>query len=433
MTDPEKTNSKTDLHDAAAFEPVILYVKFQASEVNNASWIVYREQTGGKLVFTTFCTVFVFSVILSLSYLGIFAKSPPPGGSYSTWIALALFLAILIVPPTSAIWLWRSLKASKLSSFSTESRYHSTTTFTINTDGFQISFDSVMLLTAWKKVSICYELAESLALVVEEAVFLLPKRCFASNQQLRDTRRMIIEKGVTYATAGPQKANIVFDADADKPTEVNVKRPEAEENAEDIAQEVLAQETDVVVQIEPTSLPTSLQPLTIECNYSLQELKEIDKTMFFRYDLPGLGIRYILFLVFCYGYGNFAVQIMGEVGEMLRTALLLCAPLAVPGFFIHARYLFEKRIEEIREFVKEDLPITVTISQQECTVRSRRASFSYPWSSFYKCYFSKHYYILRAPHTTIIIPKSALGSLSEEIFAENLLRLKFKKCAEWGN
>lgn len=293
MTDPKKTNSKTDLQDAAAFEPVILYVKFQASEVNNASWIVYREQTGGKLVFGTFCTVFVFSVILSLSYLGIFTKSPPPGGPYSTWIALALFLAILIVPPTSAIWLWRSLKARKLSSFSTESRYHSTTTFTINTDGFQISFDSVMLLTAWKKVSICYELAESLALVVEEAVFLLPKRCFASNQQLRDTRRMIIEKGVNYSTAGPQKANIVFNADADKPAEIEEQRPETEVIVESIDQEVLAEEIEATSQVEPTSLPATAQALTIGCNYSLKELKQIDKRMFFRYDVPGFKKRMV--------------------------------------------------------------------------------------------------------------------------------------------
>lgn len=431
MSETEKATTEKDSLVPEAPEPIILFVHYEASEVNNASWLVFREETGGKEVFTIFCLVFVFSVMFSLSYLGIFTKSPPPDGPHQTWIALALFLAIIFGPPITAIWRWRVLKADKLSTFTREPRYHLPTVYTVTTDGFQIAVDSTQVLTPWSKITACYELAESLTLVSSGAIFPLPKRCFASNQQLRNTRRLIIEKGVTYATVGSQKGEIVFTGSkAPAPSETLLLNEKTEILMN--KQQAESAELDPTEEKEPSSQLSPPQTLTIECNYSIKELKEVDKKLFLKRDIASLALYYTELTLFGYCYCNFMADTMGEVGSWVRTSLLTCAPFAVPAFFIHARYLFEKRIEQIREFVKLDLPFFITLSSTDISVRSKRASISYPWTMVKNCIATKEHYICRGQNLTITIPKTALNERSKEIFVENLLRTKIKQYEEWN-
>ncbi len=431
MSETEKTTTEKDSLVPEALEPIVLIVNYQAAEVNNASWLVYREETGGKEVFTIFCLVFVFSVLFSLSYLGIFTKSPPPAGPHQTWIALALFLAIIFGPPIMAFWRWQVLKTDKLSTFTRDPRFHLPTVYTVTTDGFQIALESTQVLTPWTKITACYELAESLTLVSSGAIFPLPKRCFASNQQLRDTRRLIIDKGVTYATVGSQKGEIAFTGSkASAPSDTLLLNEKTEILSD--KQRAESAELDQTEEQEPSSEQPAPQTLTFECNYSIKELKEVDKKLFLKQDIASLGLYYIKLTLFGYCYCNFMADTMGEVGSWVRTSLLTCAPFVVPAFLLHARYLFDKRIEQIREFVKLDLPFFITLSSTDISVRSKRASFSYPWTMVKNCIETKEHYICRGQNLTITIPKTALSDRSKAMFVENLLRSKIKKYEIWS-
>lgn len=422
MSETEDTAHDEEPSNQLLDEPFVIVVNYQASEVNNASWLVYKEETAGKLVIAAFCVAFVVTVFAALSYLGIFTKSPLPDGPYSTWIALSLFLAVILVPPLFACWLWQLTKANQLDTFARERRYRSPITFTLSSAGFQWSTDSMTMLSPWTEVSACYELAQSLTIYSDNTIIPLPKRCFASAEQLKKVRKLIIESGVTYSTLGPQKADIVF-AGINLTTNANRIEPHSEK-----------QETEsAALSSEAPEWQPSTETLTIECNYSLKELTEVDKKLFFKYSLTILGIRYIGLILIGYCYSWFMIYILGEkAGSEFNKILFSCAPLIIPIFFIHARVIFEKRIEELRQLVNLDLPVYITFSNDQLAIRSRRNLIANPWANFFNCFATKDHYICRAISVNVIIPKSALDSRSKEIFVENLLRTKIKRYEEWS-
>jgi len=403
-------------------EPYVIVVNYQTGEVNTASWLVYKEETAGKLVMAAFCVALVVTVFAALSYLGIFTKSPLPDGPYQTWIVLSLILAVFLVPPLFACWLWQLIKANQLDTYARERRYRSPITYTLSSAGFQWSTESMTMLSPWTEVSACYELAQSLTLYSDNTIIPLPKRCFASAEQLKKVRKLIIESGVVYSTLGPQKADIVFSG-INLTTKTNGIEARAEKQEGESA----------MLSSEATEWQPSAQTLTIECNYSLKELTEVDKKLFFKYSLTFLGIRYIGFMLVGYCYSWFMLYILGEeTGGEFNKILFYCAPLIIPIFLIHARVIFEKKIDGLRQLVKLDLPVYITLSNDELSIRSRRTLIANPWANYFNCFATKDHYICRAISVTVIIPKSALDSHSKELFVENLLRTKIKRYEEWS-
>jgi hypothetical protein len=419
MSETEITNNDEDPLAQWLEEPYIIVVSYEASEVNNASWLVYKEESGGKQVMAAYCAAFVVTVLTALRYLGIFTNSPLPDGPYQTWIVLSLILAVILVPPLFAFWIWQLIKATQLDTFARERRYRSPITYTLSSKGFQFSTNSITMLSPWSEVSACYELAQSLTIYSDKTIIPLPKRCFASAEQLKKVRKLIIESGVAYSTLGPQKADIVF-AGAPKLNRIERKSVKQESDSSEISS-------------ESKEWQPSTQTLTIECNYSLKELTTVDRTLFFKYSLTRLGLRYIGFILIGYCYSWFMLCILGEeMGGELNTILFRCAPLIIPIFFIHALCIFKKRVAELRELVELDLPVFITFSNDELTVRARRSLIANPWPNFYNCIATKDHYICRAISVGVIIPKSALDSRSKEMFVENLLRTKIKRYEEWN-
>lgn len=461
MSEIEKTNTEKDSLVPESPEPVILFVNYQAAEVNNASWLVYREETGGKVVFAAYCLAFVITVFVALGYLGIFTKSPLPDGPYQTWIALILVLDVFFLPPLFAYWLWQLLKTSRLETFSRELRFSKPTLYSISNDGIQIQINSDTTISSWSHVTACYELADSLTFVIDGTIFPVPKRCFYSKEQLRQTRRLVIEKAVAYCTVGPQKTSIIYAGtpmtdseqqgnEANKRDIDESKVDESETGGSDnseiskpgLEHAVLLNGTEYALDEKHPNSSLILEPLiwhpasgtlTLECNYSLTQLKAADKLVFMKYDVPLIGLQYIAYLFIFLAYTQFVQYIMGQKqGEEINSILFKCTPLILLGAIAHARYHFEKRVERLRETVKLDLPILITLAETECTIRSRRTILSYPWGSFRNCIVTKEHYICRSKRSIVVIPKTAIDSRSKEIFVENLLRTKIKQFEEWS-
>jgi hypothetical protein len=412
MSEYENTNNDY----ASAYwldEPYVIVVNYQDSEVNNASWLVYKKESANNLVIAAFCIALLVTAIIVLRYLGIFTDSPLPEGPYQSWIKVSLFLAVLLIPPLFACWL------SQLNTFARERRYRSPVTYTLSSAGFEFSTAYITMLSPWSETSACYELAQSLTLYSDKTIIPLPKRCFASAEQLNKVRKLIIDSGVAYSKLGPQEADIVF---AGAPKLKNLERNKLEQESARLAKIPESKEWQ-----------PSAKALTIECNYSLQELTNLEKKLFPKYSLAFLGIRYIGFILFGYFCSFLILCILGEAaGSEVNTAISRCAPLIIPIFFIHALCIFKERVDGLRKLVELDLPVFITFSDDKLTVRSRRNLIANPWANFLNCFATKDHYICRSLNVNVIVPKSSLDSQSKEIFVENLLRTKIKRYEEWN-
>lgn len=416
MNEHEITNQNDSTSAYWLEEPYVIVVNYQDSEVNNASWLVYKKETAEKLIATAFCLALLVTTIIVLRYLGIFTDSPLPEGPYESWIKVSLFLAVILVPPLSACWLWQLIKATQLNTFARERRYRSPVTYSLSSAGFQFSTDYITMLSPWSETSACYELAQSLTLYSDKTIIPLPKRCFASAEQLNKVRKLIIDSGVTYSKLGPQEADIVF---AGAPKLNNLGREQ--------------ESVRLAKGSESKEWQPSAKTLTIECNYSLKELTNVEKKLFSKYSLTFLGIRYIGFILFGYFCSLLILCILGEAaGSEINTAIFRCAPLIIPIFLTHALCIFRERVDGLRKLVELDLPVSITFSEDKLTVRSRRNLIANQWTNFLNCFATKDHYICRSLSVNVIIPKSSLDSQSKEIFVETLLRTKIKRYEEWS-
>ncbi|MDQ5937324.1 MAG: YcxB family protein [Cyanobacteriota bacterium erpe_2018_sw_21hr_WHONDRS-SW48-000092_B_bin.40] len=419
MSEYENTSNNDSASAYWLDEPYVIVVSYQDSEVNNASWLVYKKETAEKLVITAFCIALLVTTIIVLRYLGIFTDSPLPEGPYQSWIKVSLFIAVLLVPPLFACWLWQLIKATQLNTFAREPRYRSPVTYTLSSAGFQFSTAYITMLSPWSETSACYELAQSLTLYSDKTIIPIPKRCFASAEQLNKVRKLIIDSEVAYSKLGPQEADIVF---AGAPKLNNLERNKVEQESAWLAK-----------SSESKDWQPSAKTLTIECNYSLKELTNVEKKLFPKYSLTFLGIRYIGFILFGYFCSLLILCILGEAaGSEINTAIFRCAPLIIPIFFIHALCIFRERVDGLRKLVDLDLPVSITFSEDKLTVRSRRNLIANPWANFLNCFATKDHYICRSLSVNVIVPKSSLDSQSKEIFVENLLRTKIKRYEEWS-
>ena len=418
-------------------EPYIVYVGFNESEVNNASWLVFREETGGKQVFGAYCVTFTLSVFGGLGILGIFTKTPP-AEEYLTWILLISILDVILIPPLVSIWLWQVLKQDRLKTFARESRFGKPNIFSISKEGVQVQIGSDTTIAAWSHITACYELAESITLVIDGAMFPLPKRCFHNNEQLKRVRRLIIKMAVPYNTVGPQKTTTTFAGVAatnilslDSASILQNSECESKSSEPNLAYTEKHPNSSLIT--EPLLWQPASQSLTVECNYSLEELKTTDKKVFIKFEVPIIGVQYIIYFFALLAYTQFTLLIYGPIkGDEINSILLKCSPLLIVGALAHARYLFEKRIEQLRETVKDDLPIFITMTTNECNVRSRRTVLTLAWEQFSNCISTKEHYICRIGKASVIIPKRCLDSRSKEIYVENLLSSKIKKYEEWS-
>jgi hypothetical protein len=90
MSEYENTSNNDSASAYWLDEPYVIVVSYQDSEVNNASWLVYKKETAEKLVITAFCIALLVTTIIVLRYLGIFTDSPLPEGPYQSWIKVSL-------------------------------------------------------------------------------------------------------------------------------------------------------------------------------------------------------------------------------------------------------------------------------------------------------------------------------------------------------
>jgi len=428
-------------------EPFVIFTQPTTAELNNALWLVYREEVAGKAILTTFCMVFGISTIITIIVLienfhELINAVGMPGNIFIIDSAiLSGPLAIL-----TCIIVWQLLKRQALRAFDGRPHLQHFMFYTFASNGLQIQFPNVTAMLDWAKVSTCIETPESLCLMVQGRLYTLPKRCFWSREQLKYVRRIIIDQGVRYSTIGTNNPQQPYALNCSTLT-IEVGESVIAELLEDHKNGMLSSDfgdnlaTQNILQLnephpqssmitEPFYLPNDLDALKLQCSYKLQELKNINRLYFYKFTLPYLGWLYLIWL----GIVSIAPAILCHLLEFEQGVEFFSTELLIllPGLVLYTWHIVDKRTDILIEFLKTETPIFLELSENACHLKSRRSYCIYAWSQFLECISTKDHYLCRLPVGSVIIPKKILDTSIKRAYVENLLRTKIKKYEEWS-
>ena len=425
----------------------MIFVSPSLVELNTACWLVYREETAGKVIMSTFCCVFGWSFLATLGVLIVnfyeIAAAIEP--------ATNIFLvdSSIVAGPTAIITsliAWQLLKRRALRTYGENLSFHQFMFYTVASSGFQIQNPQASVLIEWQKVRACIEIPESLCLIADGHLHTLPKRCFLSEQQFKNIRKLIINQGVSYNLIGKTNPEQQY---ALSPPKLTIEIGEAGLTAlldeldsgnlnPDFGQTLSAQQAGHFSEPHPQSSLISeplvwqedAQPLNLECHYTLTELKAINKLYFFKYTLPYLGWLYIAWLgivsvapaVLCYML-EFKQGVQFCVVELL---------LLISFLMFYTWHIIDLRTDRLIEFLKLDTPIWLELTENDCRLKSRRSFCVYAWPQFIDCISTKEHYLCRLPIGSMVIQKKILDDNIKRAYVENLLRTKIKRYEEWS-
>ncbi len=439
-------------------------IVYRPDEVNQASWLVYREETAGGVILAAYCLAFGLTGVWAMFFGSKYALPllfALFGSGVTPFIAPVAVGAVIFIPLLISFWIWDLLKGQRLDTFKKDPRFRLPVSYTIASAGFQILWPHATVLSPWPKVTNCIETPDSLCLVTDGLIFPLPKRCFISAQQFVIVRRLVIASGVHYSRAGKEKGEIIYaaapdpvaikltldspiveTADVGQASEVG---PAAEDDLRSLVWPEVTEDPLYGTLVhkhsssnlisEPMVWQKDKQVLYVECNYTLTELRSADRLMFCKYGLPKLGLIYIGLVFYVALFPAALVTLataVPEFGIALIPNCLKCTPFLLPGFGFHIWYVMDKRLENIRDMIKFDQPILLEISETDCRMRTRRAYFIYQWQLFLGCLSTKDHFICPLKIGSVIIPKRLLKDRMEAAFVENLLRKNIRGYQEWS-
>jgi len=428
-------------------EPFVIFVSPRLVELNTAYWLVYREEVAGKAIMSTFCCVFGFSFLATLAALtdNFYEIAAAVEQTNSIFFVDSLIVAGPTAIITSLI-AWQLLKRRALRTYGDNLRFHQFMFYRFASSGFQIQNPQASVLIEWQKVRACIEIPESLCLIAHGYLHTLPKRCFWSEQQFKNIRKLIINQGVNYNSIGKTNSEQQY---ALSPPKLTIEIGEEGLTAlldeldsgnlnTDFGETLSALQTGHFSEphpqssliSEPLAWQQDAQPLNLECHYTLTELKAINRLYFFKCTLPHLGWRYIAGLgVVCIAPSVICYMLDFPLGVQFFVAELL---LLLPFLMFFTWHIVDLRTDKLIEFLKLDTPIWLELTEHDCRMKSRRSFCVYAWPQFKECISTREHYLCRLPIGLMVIPKRVLDDRIKRAYVENLLRSKIRNYQEWN-
>lgn len=410
-------------------------VVYTPDEVNNTAWMVKRSKELAKPLLL--CTGII--LIPAGLALTIFLNMTPQGGAELMlfWVGslVAFVLAAAAIPSLIAWLIFSACKRKALRTYETDSRFHSPVTYTIGAKGFQIQYPNGIMLKDWSYVTDCIELPDSLCFIVEGGLFPIPKRFFHSKAQVDRICRLAIDNGSTFSKIGKPRADIAYEPSTQNCTleavaefDTTDQDQEQAELLESAGLTLAPQHPQSSLISEPVVFHQELQTLMLECDYTIEELKRADSLLFRQFHLPLLIARYIVITLFAPAlFITTTAPIDWTLHWDLYPVVLPYTPFLIPFFALHAKMVFDKRIEKLKETIKLDAPLQIELSRTACRVRARRYFMDLDWSKFVQCLVTTEFYICIASGYSAIIPRRLLGDKTKADFVEELLRENIDK------
>ncbi|MBK7746188.1 MAG: YcxB family protein [Candidatus Obscuribacter sp.] len=366
-----------------------------------------------------------------------------------------VFCFCLALSLASGYLFWQWQKSESYKTFDRFDRFRFLQMYSIAQSGFQFQAFSNAVLIEWTAISHCYDLPEVICFVSGGQIFPIPKRAFYSALHIKNLRNFVRAQGVAVTKKGKERSDIKFaplppwsEAAAIVPDQDNI-----------VAQVVMldADGKAVVETISAPELPTDLdlptlapahpmsslisepiefeapsQSVQLEISYLFEELKKIDRMLFWKYGFAELCKVYIFLMLYAaLAPAGLLALLDTNIGLAIFMLILPWTALSLPCLAVHSVYCLQKREEAIRTMIKTDQPVLVQLTDTLCIVRTRRSLMHYPWQYFKSCFATADHYICVVPRGSVIIPKRYLTNRIQAAFVEQLLRSSVQKYEEW--
>lgn len=377
-------------------EPIIIQAEPTAKEVNQAIF-EHRCQT---LLMAPMVLIFVLTVLTETYTIYELRES-----DIFDFIPANVRFSFFLISPLALAFLYFFYEKNKDFTGGITPR---SIKYLFTKKGVQIIDAQGTSFTKWKDITNGYDCLDSLAFVINQAVFVIPKRNFKDGEQLKNTRNLMKERLARFSYALGKRKTVSFENTYEKNISINGADALVENH-----------ERKSLLPIDvPLPGPEAAKVL-LRCRYMGAEISEF----LWRYVTRARCIfRSVSF--FCI-YSLIAHYSFWSAFSLPREYEWL-APIVI-GLSCFAFYQFQKskRFKSIQACYGGRLSAVIEIGNDRVLFKTKALKASIAWSDISEIHETTRYFVLKTPdNLLIIIPKLALNDQYKQMFVTNLLRRK---------
>jgi len=274
--------------------------------------------------------------------------------------------------------------------------------------GVQIIDAQGTSFTKWNGITNGYDCLDSLAFVINQAVFVIPKRNFKDGEQLKNIRSLMKDRLTRFSYALGKRKTVSFENTYEKNVSIN---------GTDVFVEKHEKKSLLPIDV-PLPGPAAAKVI-LKCRYTGAELSEF----LWRYVTR---VRYVFRCVsyFCI-YSLIAHYSFWSAFSLPREFEWI-APVVI-GLSCFAFYQFKKlqRFKLIQACYGGRLSAVIEIGNDLVLFKTKGLKTSIAWSELSEIHETTRFFVLKTPdNLLIVIPKLSLNSEYKNMFVTNLLRRK---------
>jgi YcxB-like protein len=187
-------------------ETIFLWVRYLPEEVNQGYWLAYVFQRLALQMVLSYA----WAAILAFGYVQ-YSVLPEVDDFFQPDYLPTLLIAVVGIPLTVCAIIWIVIRSRTEKSFYIRPNFHFPMLYLIDRDGIRMQFASGSGLIEWRYFNLLIETGDSFALVsTPREVFVLPKRCFSSREEVAAAKKLLVSKIRTYKKVGRDRDDIVF-------------------------------------------------------------------------------------------------------------------------------------------------------------------------------------------------------------------------------
>lgn len=451
-----------------ASEPIFIWVQYKAEEVNNGYWQVYAQLQLPHRLFS----IFALSFSVAMGYVLLSPESPLSTANTVAELMQVQYLpGVLIaglgIPSTCMAMLYLLLRHLSESSYRKRPNFHFPMMYVLYPTGIQVQFATGTGMIDWRQFSLALESAESFCLASNiNDVFVLPKRCFASAEEVDAVRAILVANSRNFKKVGNNNKadSIVYEKKAISSVMIDgvhfplpdMVPPNLEQGSDSVTAiglsddgsgDDIASESDAAtgdtrsldtrsghgIGPDGGSLGSSLKTgLEVEVLYLSGEIAQAENIYFFRKRLVLLGVVYVALALLmplnflALGYVWNLPQATAVVMSLYQQLVLLL----IPVYIGHAVSIYWSIMQRTKVNDEAAQVFVFQLTEEGCGVRTGERYVVLAWWHFEECWETDEQLMMllgSRGRTMFVLPKRVFPDRSGLAYATNLLQRKIKR------
>lgn len=465
-------------HSQKANEPIFIWVQYREEEINKGYWQVYKELQLPHRLFS----MFALSFSVAMGYVLLSPESPvSSANTFSELMQIEYLPGILIagvgIPGTCMAMVFLLLRHLSEGCFRKRPNFHFPMMYVLYPTGIQVQFATGTGMIDWRQFSLALETSEVFCLASNvNDVFVLPKRCFASAQEVDAVRAILTASSRNFKKIGKDfnGADITYEKKAISSVMIDgVQFPIPDMEPPGSTVEAASRPTPLVIEgrSSPSNIPSngnnslannslannsldsssagaenqtlsypvsqalesSLKTgLEVEVLYLSGEIAQAEKIYFFRKRLVLLGVIYITLALLmpinflALGY----VWNLPQATEVVLSLYQHFVLLLVPIYIGHAVSIYWNIMQRTKVNDAAAQVFVFQLTEEGCGVRTGERYVVLAWWHFEECWETDEQLMLllgSRGRTMFVIPKRAFPDRLGLAYSTNLLQRKIKR------